>query len=143
MLWACSWQILIVQDPLGWKRSLRWARSLIFPALHQSRRDFISLNWPLLGISLRSTQIILLLAALGCLFSPHNCFQGSTVEAMPSALWLNSITRQGGPGAHLSHVSHSHWFAHASSCVHVHAGDSPECERQTDETRMVCRVRRW
>lgn len=34
---------------------------------------------PLLGAPLRSTQIILLLAALGCLLSSHNCFQVNTV----------------------------------------------------------------
>lgn len=76
MLWACSWQILIVQDLLGWKRSLSWARSLMFLALHHCRRDFISLNQLLLGSSRRSTQII---SSLACvhpqLFSREPCWK--------------------------------------------------------------------
>lgn len=66
MLWACSWQILIAQDQLGQKRRLSWTRSLVFPSLQQSRRDFISrINpcWVLLSGQPRSFYCWLLLAA--------------------------------------------------------------------------------
>lgn len=80
-----------------WKRSLSWARSLIFPALRQSRRDFISAHQPLLGTSLGSTRIIFSLAALGCLFSPYNCFQGSAVLSCILCSAAEIHTGQGKP----------------------------------------------
>lgn len=82
MLWACSWQILIAQDQLGQERWFSRTRSLVFPFLHQSRRDFISRIsscWVLLSGQPRSFYCWLLLAACSHnLFSREHCFkQGS------------------------------------------------------------------
>lgn len=138
-----------------WKRSLSWARSLIFPALRQSRRDFISAHQPLLGTSLGSTRIIFSLAALCCLFSPYNCFSRERCfKLCPLLCSWNPLQDRVNRGLSPSQCApHSHRLAHflctrlrGREAARARDRQTQKClqrKKQQDGERELLEVCRW
>lgn len=88
----------------------------------------------------RSTQIILLLAALGRLFSPHNCFQGRLFKLCPLLCSWNLLH----DGWTLSSRHHCFSLSLVCSCFFLCTclcGEKGR-EQETDKSIMVYKIRR-